>query len=230
MSGALVNEERAEGAGDSNQVVLGAEDAPDVLVGGGGFLAQRRRLAEVEEDALHLLQQRAVGDAAAGLFAGVGAAGAVGGGAQGERVAAAGQHALGTLELETPAAAFPLRLLRVDKPVRRRLALIGDAAHGIHPLSGHGINLGFQDAHVLADLLKDLPAWREPGEAALLERYARARAEETALLQYTTHGLNRLFKPANPVLAAVRNLGLNLTNHLPVVRNALIRYAVSGHF
>ena len=147
-----------------------------------------------------------------------------------ERVAAAGHHALGALELETPAAAFPLRLLRVDKPVRRRLALIGDAAHGIHPLSGHGINLGFQDARVLADLLKDLPAWREPGEAALLERYARARAEETALLQYTTHGLNRLFKPANPVLAAVRNLGLNLTNHLPVVRNALIRYAVSGHF
>jgi 2-polyprenylphenol 6-hydroxylase len=146
------------------------------------------------------------------------------------RVAAAGDHALGALDLETPAAAFPLRLLRVNSPVRRRLALIGDAAHGIHPLSGHGINLGFQDARVLAELLGDLPVWREPGEAALLARYARARAEETALLQYTTHGLNRLFKPANPLLAAARNLGLNLTNHLPVVRNALVRYAVSGHF
>lgn len=146
------------------------------------------------------------------------------------RVAAAGDHALGALELETPAAAFPLRLLRVDKPVRRRLALIGDAAHGIHPLSGHGINLGFQDARALAELLGQLPAWREPGEAELLARYVRARAEETALLQYTTHGLNRLFKPANPLLAAARNLGLNLTNQLPVVRNALVRYAVSGHF
>lgn len=147
-----------------------------------------------------------------------------------DRVAAAGDRSLGALELETPAAAFPLRLLRVDSPVRPRLALIGDAAHGIHPLSGHGINLGFQDARALAELLGALPAWREPGESTLLARYARARAEETALLQYTTHGLNRLFKPANPLLAAARNLGLNLTNRLPVVRNALVRYAVSGHF
>jgi ubiquinone biosynthesis UbiH/UbiF/VisC/COQ6 family hydroxylase len=147
-----------------------------------------------------------------------------------QRVAEAGEHTLGVLELETPAAAFPLRLLRVDRPVRPRLALIGDAAHGIHPLSGHGINLGFQDARVLGGLLRDLPAWRDPGEGALLARYARARAEETALLQYTTHTLNRLFKPAHPLLAAVRNLGLNLTNQLPVLRNALVRYAVSGNF
>ncbi|MDY0013226.1 MAG: UbiH/UbiF family hydroxylase [Rhodocyclaceae bacterium] len=147
-----------------------------------------------------------------------------------QRVAEAGQHALGALRLETPAAAFPLRLLRVDSPVRPRLALIGDAAHGIHPLSGHGINLGFQDARMLAELLGDLPSWRDPGELALLRRHARARAEETALLQYTTHGLNRLFKPQATPLAALRNLGLNLTNHLPVLRNALVRYAVNGSF
>ena len=59
---------------------------------------------------------------------------------------------------------------------------------------------------------------------------AQTRAEETALLQYTTHALNRLFKPANPLLGALRNAGLNLTNRLPVVRNTLVRYAVSGHF
>lgn len=146
------------------------------------------------------------------------------------RVAAAGQHTLGALALETPAAAFPLRRLQVESPVRPRLALIGDAAHGIHPLSGHGINLGFQDARVLADLLGDLPAWRDPGEFALLRRYARARAEETALLQTTTHGLNRLFKAPNGPLATLRNMGLNLTNRLPVLRNALIRYAVTGAF
>lgn len=147
-----------------------------------------------------------------------------------QRVAAAGNEALGELEPVTPAAAFPLRLLRVDSPVRPRLALIGDAAHTIHPLSGHGINLGFQDARVLAELLADLPAWRRPGELSLLRRYARARAEETALLQWTTHGLNRLFKPANPLLATARNLGLNLTNQLPVLRNTLVRYAISGAF
>lgn len=150
--------------------------------------------------------------------------------ALGQRVAEAGQHALGALTLETPAAAFPLRLMRVRQPVQPHLALIGDAAHGIHPLSGHGINLGFQDAKTLAELLGGLPAWRQPGELALLQRYARARAEETALLQYTTHMLNRLFKPANPLLATVRNLGLNLTNQLPVLRNALVRYAISGAF
>ena len=147
-----------------------------------------------------------------------------------QRVAEAGGHALGALTLETPAAAFPLRLMRVPQPTAPRVALIGDAAHAIHPLSGHGINLGYQDAKALAELLGPLPAWRDPGEAALLATYARARAEETRLLQSTTHALNRLFKPDNPLLASVRNLGLNLTNQLPVLRNALVRYAVSGHF
>ncbi|MFV0665739.1 UbiH/UbiF family hydroxylase [Denitromonas sp.] len=147
-----------------------------------------------------------------------------------QRVAEAGQHTLGALTLETPAAAFPLRLMRVPQPTAPRVALIGDAAHAIHPLSGHGINLGYQDAKALAELLGPLPAWRDPGEAALLASYARARAEETTLLQSTTHALNRLFKPDNGLLSGLRNLGLNLTNQIPVVRNALVRYAISGHF
>lgn len=120
--------------------------------------------------------------------------------------------------------------MRVDTVVQPRLALIGDAAHAIHPLSGHGINLGYQDARVLAEQLATLPAWRDPGELSILRTYARARAEETALLQYTTHGLNRLFKPADPLLSGLRNFGLNLTNRLPVLRNALVRYAIAGRF
>jgi ubiquinone biosynthesis UbiH/UbiF/VisC/COQ6 family hydroxylase len=147
-----------------------------------------------------------------------------------ERVAEAGGHPLGALEPVTPAAAFPLRLMRIDNPTAPRVALIGDAAHAIHPLSGHGINLGYQDARTLAGLLAALPAWRDPGEAALLAAYARARAEETTLLQSTTHALNRLFKPDNAALSSLRNIGLNLTNRLPVLRNTLVRYAVSGHF
>lgn len=146
------------------------------------------------------------------------------------RVAEAGEYRLGALELTTPAAAFALRLMRVETVVQPRLALIGDAAHAIHPLSGHGINLGYQDARVLAEQLATLPAWRDPGELSILRAYARARAEETALLQYTTHGLNRLFKPADPLLSGLRNFGLNLTNRLPVVRNALMRYAIAGRF
>jgi 2-polyprenylphenol 6-hydroxylase len=146
------------------------------------------------------------------------------------KVAEAADFRLGTLEAITPAVAFPLRLMRVDTVVQPRLALIGDAAHAIHPLSGHGINLGYQDARVLAEQLATLPAWRDPGELSILRTYARARAEETALLQYTTHGLNRLFKPADPLLSGLRNFGLNLTNHVPVLRNALVRYAIAGRF
>lgn len=146
------------------------------------------------------------------------------------KVAEAGEHRLGALTPVTPAAAFPLRLMRVDSAVQPRLALIGDAAHAIHPLSGHGINLGYQDARALAGQLAALPTWRDPGELPVLRAYARARAEETALLQYTTHGLNRLFKPADPLLSGLRNLGLNLTNRLPVLRNALVRYAIAGRF
>ena len=146
------------------------------------------------------------------------------------KVAEAGEHRLGALTPATPAAAFPLRLMRVDSAVKPRLALIGDAAHAIHPLSGHGINLGYQDARALAEQLATLPAWRDPGELPVLRAYARARAEETALLQYTTHGLNRLFKPADPLLSGLRNFGLNLTNRLPVLRNALVRYAIAGRF
>ena len=98
------------------------------------------------------------------------------------------------------------------------------------PVNSGGINLGFQDARALAGVLGALPEWRDPGELGVLRRYARERAEEPLLMQYTTHALNRLFNNRNPVLAAVRNVGLNLTNALPVVRNALIRYAVNGRF
>ncbi|WP_407279676.1 UbiH/UbiF family hydroxylase [Aromatoleum evansii] len=146
------------------------------------------------------------------------------------RLADAADGVLGAMELVTPAQAFPLRFMRVASVVKERVALVGDAAHAIHPLSGHGINLGFQDARALAEQLKKLPSWRDPGELAVLRGYARARAEEPFLVQYATHGLNRLFGSRNPLLAAVRNAGLNLTDRLPVVRNALVRYAASGRF
>lgn len=146
-----------------------------------------------------------------------------------ERIAAAGHHALGELKLLTPRAAFPLRLMRVDEIIRPRIALIGDAAHAIHPLSGHGINLGFLDAQALAAQLCALPAWRDVGEMDALRPYARARAEEPFLLQYATHGLNRLFGARNPLSGFARNAGMNLTDRLPVVANALVRYAANGH-
>ncbi|MBI2308830.1 MAG: UbiH/UbiF family hydroxylase [Rhodocyclales bacterium] len=142
------------------------------------------------------------------------------------RVAAAGGHALGRLSPLTPAAAFPLRLMRVPKVVAPRLALIGDAAHGIHPLSGHGINLGYQDARVLAETLAACQPWNDIGQLRILERYQRARKEEVLLLQTATDALRRLFKTDLPGLKPLRNLGMNLTNGLPLIKNMLARYAL----
>lgn len=145
-------------------------------------------------------------------------------------VALAGSGTLGTLVLDTAPAGFDLRLMRVAEVVGQRVALIGDAAHAIHPLSGHGINLGFQDARALAARLEMLPDWRDPGDPLLLRSYARARAEESLLVQYTTHALNRFFRSRNPLVALLRNSGLNLTARLPVVKDALVRYAANGPF
>lgn len=145
-----------------------------------------------------------------------------------DRVGEAGGGMLGRLSLLMPPAAFPLRLMRVPQTVAQRLALVGDAAHGIHPLSGHGINLGFQDARVLADLLAATKPWQDIGEERLLQRYQRARREETALMQTTTDGLRRLFREATPGLRPLRNFGLSLTNGLPFIKNALVRYALGA--
>ncbi len=145
-----------------------------------------------------------------------------------ERVAEAGSRVLGKLELLTAPAAFPLRLMRVPQAVAPRLALVGDAAHGIHPLSGHGINLGFQDAMTLAAQLTATQPWHDIGQERFLQRYQRARREETVLMQTTTDSLSRLFKGASPGLRPLRNLGLDLANGLPLIKNALVRYALGA--
>ena len=143
-----------------------------------------------------------------------------------DRVALAGNWCLGELQLLTPAAAFPLRMMRAPRSVMPRLALIGDAAHCIHPLSGHGLNLGLQDSQVLARLLAERPDYIDCGDERLLRRYERERLEQVLVLQSTTDALQRLFRPQHALLSLLRNAGLNFTNTLPVVRDALVRYAL----
>lgn len=142
------------------------------------------------------------------------------------KVAEACHRVLGTLEIITPPAAFPLRLLRVQELVRPRLALIGDAAHNVHPLAGQGVNLGFQDARELAKILIERGAQIDCGDFRLLRRYERARQEDILTMQATTDGLQALFSTALPGAAWLRNAGLRLTNRLPQIKSFLTQHAL----
>jgi len=142
------------------------------------------------------------------------------------RVAEAGKDALGKLDLLSAPMQFPLARLRAARLVAPRLALIGDAGHVLHPLAGQGVNLGFGDARILAQVLRQRELFRDPGEIRLLRRYERARAEDILALAWVTDGLQRLFAAPGGAAAKLRNAGLNLTNALPVVKNLLIRRAL----
>jgi len=142
------------------------------------------------------------------------------------RVAAAGGHALGTLVPLTPAGGFPLQFLRVPTSVAQRLALVGDAAHGVHPLAGQGVNLGFGDAQVLAAVLAERGPVADAGAALLLERYARRRAEPVRAMQAVTDGLVRLFGPPAPWMRALRNAGMSAVDRLPRLKRALAQPAL----
>lgn len=142
-------------------------------------------------------------------------------------VESASRGALGALRLLAPAAAFPLRLQRVERFVKPRLALAGDAAHNVHPLAGQGMNLGLRDARVLADTLIGRGAWRDCGELSLLRRYERARKEDVMAMQLTTDGLQKLFMNEAVLASDARNLGLRLVDALPFLKNFLIHHAVA---
>jgi ubiquinone biosynthesis UbiH/UbiF/VisC/COQ6 family hydroxylase len=140
-------------------------------------------------------------------------------------VAAASARVVGELTLVTPARAFPLRRVTARRTVGPRVALIGDAAHVIHPLAGQGANLGLQDARVLANVLRAREPGRDPGDEHLLRRYERARKGDLFAMDAAVHGLQRLFASQAPPVAALRNAGLNLADRLPVLKNLLIRQA-----
>ena len=142
------------------------------------------------------------------------------------QVAAASHGAVGDLQLITPAAAFPLRLQRVRQLVLPRLALIGDAAHNVHPLAGQGVNLGFRDARELAQVLMERGSQTDCGDYRLLRRYERARREDIVAMQFTTDSLQRLFNNEIAWLAGLRNCGLRLMNRQPQLKNLLVQHAV----
>ncbi|HEX5864479.1 MAG TPA: UbiH/UbiF family hydroxylase [Casimicrobiaceae bacterium] len=140
------------------------------------------------------------------------------------RVGAAGGLALGALTLVTPPAAFPLSFLKLRSVVEHRLALVGDAAHGVHPLAGQGVNLGFGDAAPLAGVLAARGPVADAGARILLERYARKRALPVLSMQIVTDGLVRLF--GAPGLRLLRNRGMTVVGKLATVRRLLAQPAL----
>jgi ubiquinone biosynthesis UbiH/UbiF/VisC/COQ6 family hydroxylase len=139
------------------------------------------------------------------------------------RVTEAGAGTLGKLTCITPAAGFPLKRRRAHEWVRPGLALIGDAAHTVHPLAGQGVNLGFRDSRLLAEVLA---SGGNAGEIGRLTAYAARRMEDVASMQFTTGSLKKLFARDDSLSSALRNWGMSFANQIHPINQALTRHAV----
>jgi 2-octaprenylphenol hydroxylase len=137
------------------------------------------------------------------------------------RVRDAGSATLGDLKLISAVARFPLRLIEVERTVAPGVALVGDAAHAVHPLAGQGVNLGFQDARLLAEELEARSPLERPGDLRVLRRYARGRREDVTAMQFVTDRLDRLFAAPGSGASWLRNAGLRLVDAQPWAKAAL---------
>ncbi|MBV7388385.1 FAD-dependent monooxygenase [Pasteurellaceae bacterium TAE3-ERU1] len=134
---------------------------------------------------------------------------------------------LGRCEVVSARRAIPLTARFARSFVANRVALIGDAAHTIHPLAGLGVNLGFMDAVALAqEINANLKAQRDIGQQANLRHFERWRKAEAAQLLLAMQGFKSLFNQANPVLQLLRGVGMNATDRLPFVKHQLMQHAL----
>ncbi len=137
------------------------------------------------------------------------------------------QSTLGGVQVCGRRAAFPLRLQHAQRYVGSRMALIGDAAHTIHPLAGQGVNLGLLDAAVLYEVIADaLARQRDPGDFAVLRRYERWRKGDNVAVMAVMDGFKRLFGSELSVLSLARNLGLSLVDRAVPVKQLIMRRAM----
>ena len=135
-------------------------------------------------------------------------------------------HVTGAIALEGPRFRYPLTLTLAERYVAPRLALVGDAAHGVHPIAGQGLNLGLRDVAALAQVLAEARRRGEDiGAADVLARYERWRRFDSTVLALGMDAVNRLFSNDNPVLKAVRALGMRAVAAAPGPRRAFIREA-----
>jgi 2-polyprenylphenol 6-hydroxylase len=141
-------------------------------------------------------------------------------------VSAASQHTLGALTIASAREAIGLKRILATEWVRQGVALIGDAAHAIHPLAGQGANLGFADAECLANLLATRSSFSRVGDLSLLRRYARSRAADTAVMANTTDYLQTLFQRDDHVAKWLRRSGFRWFDRLEPVKSLATRHAM----
>jgi 2-octaprenyl-6-methoxyphenol hydroxylase len=133
---------------------------------------------------------------------------------------------LGDIEVVGPRRAFPLGLFTARTFIGERLALVGDAAHIIHPIAGQGLNMGLRDVAALAEAIADAARLGlDPGGSEVLERYQRWRRFDTMTMSVATDGLNRLFSNNSDALRLVRDIGLGLVERMPMLKRMFIREA-----
>jgi 2-octaprenyl-6-methoxyphenol hydroxylase len=133
---------------------------------------------------------------------------------------------VGRFSLAGDRYAYPLGLSLAQSFVTDRLALVGDAAHGIHPIAGQGLNLGFRDVAALAEVLTEAARRGEDiAGAPVLARYQQWRRPDAVAMALATDGFNRLFSNDNALLRGVRDMGLDVAGRVPVLRRMLMREA-----
>jgi len=133
---------------------------------------------------------------------------------------------LGDIEVIGPRRAFPLGLFTARELIGERLALVGDAAHVIHPIAGQGLNMGLRDIAALAEAISDAARLGlDIGAPEVLTRYQRWRRFDTMTMGVATDGLNRLFSNSNDALRLARDVGLGLVERMPALKKVFIREA-----